>query len=58
MLFNVEISDSKKAKVVISYYNNKKMLIQGAVTKLLVDIVSECLEVIPQANRLLLDKIY
>ena len=57
MLFNVEISDSKKAKVVISYYNNKKMLIQGAVTKLLVDIVSECLEVIPQANRLMLDKI-
>ena len=33
------------------------MLIQGAVTKLLVDIVSECLEVIPQANRLMLDKI-
>lgn len=56
-LINVDISDSNGAKVVISYYKNKTMLIQGAVTKLLVNIVSECIEVIPQANRLMLDKI-
>lgn len=57
VLINVEIADKNNAKVHLTYYKNKKLLIQGAVTKLLVDIVSQCIDVIPQANKFLLDKI-
>lgn len=55
--YNVEIVDKQEAKVILTYYGSKKMLIQGSVTKLLVDIVSESIDVIPQADKLLLDKI-
>lgn len=56
-VYDVEIIDRQEAKVILTYYGSKKMVIQGSVTKLLVDIVSECIDVIPQADKLLLDKI-
>lgn len=55
--YSVEIIDKQEAKVILTFYESRKIVIQGTVTKLLVDIVSECIDVIPQADKLLLDKI-
>lgn len=51
------IEDNKCAKVSLTYFNNKTMLIQGASTGLLVKVLTECIDTIPQADQSLIDAI-
>lgn len=55
---SIVITDKCGASVHLNYYTKKKsVLIQGAATRLLITIVSECVNTIPQANSNLLDTI-
>lgn len=52
-----EIGDSNGAKISIAYYKNKSMHIQGAPNALLVKILTDAIDSIPQADSSLIDYI-